>query len=153
MLINKVVIFSCEAYIIEALKDKDVYQRDNLITILGKIRGYKVFHKFTKEENKMLAEIGKTDAVEKIKKIDVDFSIYAISLLREWIMNIDKKDRPDLNISDKRILKLRGKMGADRLALNTQDDEESSRIKEIINQSEEIAKQFFHHLNNVLKGK
>lgn len=151
-LFNKVIIFTVLEYLEQQLL-KDTYRREELLSILSALRGYRTFHRFTQEESKLIVNIGNTEAVQRLKDIEVDFSIYSISMLNLWVDLIDKKKRPSLNISDKRIKKLHSNLIMDMLGLKQRDEGEYLRIKEIVSQSKQTAKMFVNLMEEGINGK
>ena len=145
--LNKIILFTVMEYLDKHTKTKSCYQRDKMIKILGAVKGYSVFHRFSKEEAEYITKLGKTDTMKNIKEIEVDYAVYALELLNIWIDIIPKKERPHLNYSDKRIKFLKAELIRDLLALKYKNEEEYSKVKEIVTQSRIVAKQFFHYFD------
>lgn len=143
MLHIKLIMNTVHLYIENALKEPEVYQRDILRNIYGKLRGYTIFHKFNEQEHKILMELGNHEYMEKLKKTEVDFSVYAMSLLQELINDVPKQKR-FINISDKKILQYKADMIKDMLRLKSRETTYDN-VKEIVEQSRMTAKQFYHY--------
>lgn len=150
-MINKLIIFTAEAYITGAVNDSRCYQREALLGILTNIKGYRAFHRFDKDQHKKIVELGKSETAEAIKSVEVDFSVYALELLNVWVDEIPKSNRPRFNLSDKRINATRAKLVKDMLQLKHRDAAEYEEVKKIVDQSRMTAKRFFHHFHNELE--
>lgn len=148
-MLNKIILHTVEAYLQTAIdKDENTYQRDNLLNVLSKIKGYRIFHKFSKIEHKNLVELGKTEEMEYIKNIEVDFSVFSIHLLNIWIDEIEKKHRPTLNISDRKIKELLALLVKEKLSLKFRDKEAYDRVSEIIDTSKEASTLYFNYFKD-----
>lgn len=151
-LLNKIIIHTTESHLSKAIKeDNETYQRDKTLNILNKLSGYKVFHKFDEAEHKKLVELGKSDTLEAIKKIEIDYSVYAIYLLNEWIDNVPKRNRPMLNLSDNKIKELMASLVKDKLELKYRNKENYKKVSAIIHNSKMAAKRYFHFFDNEFK--
>ncbi len=139
--LNKVTLFTVLEYIEKQRKEhKDMYHADELIKLSGAIKGYQTFHRFSREEALVVTELGKEPSMQKLKETEVDYAIYVIELLYLW-SKLPKAKRPHLNYSDAKIAKLKSNLVMDML--RTKDTENHAQVKEIIEQSRLVAKQFF----------
>jgi len=148
---NKVMLHTISSYLEKQVEDKETYERDFLVKILGALKAYQMLHRFDSNEAKMVAEIGEHEAMEKMKVIEIDFSIYSIELLQLFVDEIPKKQRPHLNIADKKIRALKANLIKDMLRLKFRDDESYARVKEIVDQSRLVAKRYFFYMFEQLK--
>ncbi len=147
---NMIVLFSVLDYIEKQVEDTETYQRDFMLRILGSLRGYRVMHKFSKEEAIYITEFGKKEEFQKVKDIEVDYAIYSISLLNRWLDVTDKKNRPHLNISPVKIRRLESNLVMDMLRLKQRNTESYVKIKEIVQDSKLTAKRFIGLLEKEL---
>ena len=139
---NNIILFTILDYIEKQVEDTETYQRDFMLRILSSLRGYRIMHKFSKEEAIYITEFGKKEEFQKVKDIEVDYAIYSISLLNRWLDVTDKKNRPHLNISPNKIRKLESNLVMDMLRLKQRNTESYAKVKEIVNDSKLTAKKF-----------
>jgi len=144
---NKLILHTADLYIERALEN-ECYQREALVVLRTRLMGYKTFHRFSPEEVKVVQELGEDPFMQKLKWIEVDFAVYAIFLLVEWTKEVDKKERPNFNFSDKRILKLHADTVKDMLNLKTRNKDEYDEVKSIIDQTKLTAKQYVQYCKN-----
>ena len=147
---NKVILFTVYSYLDKQLSQVDYsYQKDALREMTTKIMGFRNFHKFTLAEAKEIKTLGGTPAFEAVRKIEVDYSIYAIELLYLWVELVPRSKRPVLNISDKKIKKIRADLTMDMLRLRHSDvsPERIEEVKGIVAQSKLTAKKFTYMLD------
>ena len=148
-LLDKLVIFTVLEYL-EIQTQSDTYQRDELVTLMSGLRAHRFSHKFQPSEVKRLNKAGEDEALQNLKEVQVDYSLYCIALITEWIKDIPKRDRPHINFSDKRILKLKANFVLDMLKMKQVDEEEHARVKEVSFGSQLTAKHFYHRAKDVL---
>jgi len=144
---HRTILFTCLEYIDRQLQSDETYRADELRVILERLKAFKSFRRFNAEEAKELAKIGEQEAFQNIKKIEVDFSIYSLSLLYEWTKLTPKKQRPQLMISDAKITSLYSGLVIDMLRLK-QRGTNYEKIKQIVDDSKLTAKKFIHLLDN-----
>ncbi len=149
-ILNKLVIFTALEYIQKAVEEETTYEREFMLRILGQLKAYRVMHRFNQEEANMLTRLGEEPAMKAIREKEIDFGIYSLSLLTLWIERIPKKERPHLNISDAKIMKLKSNLIMDVLRLKQKNKDSYERVKEIVDDSKLVAKQFFAHVEESL---
>ena len=147
---DKLIVHTTYLYLDEALKQDVCYQRDKLTNLKSKLAGLHIGYKFTDDEHRQLVEAGKTPEAERIKSIEIDFAVYAISLIGEYISQKDKKDRIVFNMSDKKVRDLQATLIKDMLSLKHRDDTRYSNTKEIVYKSRLAAKQYYHYFEENL---
>ena len=138
---NKLILHTVDMYLEKALEN-DCYQKDNIRLLRSKILGYKTFHKFTKAESDEIIALGTHQYMVRLRERHVDYAVYALSLLAEWVERRDKKDRPALNISDKRMLEMKSNLIMDMLMLKKREPEIYNKVKDIIAESKMVAKMY-----------
>ena len=104
--LNKICLFVIQDYIERTRKESEV--PPVLIRLSASITGYKAFHMFTPEEATEVLKISKNKDLLAIMDKEVSFLVFAMEVMKLWIDDISKKNRPYLNISDKNF-KLGGK--------------------------------------------
>lgn len=139
---NKAILFTVYEYLDKATKEDSTYQRTELIKLKSSITGYRVFHRFSKEEALNLEEIGKRPEFIRLRENEVDWAIYALELMFLYISFVNKSDRPVMNYSDTRVKKLKANLITDMLKLKHKDAESHARIKSIIDDSRLTAKMY-----------
>ena len=145
---NKVVLFTVLEYLEKQMKEKSTYQRDVMLQLLGQIKGYKTFARFSQEEANELSLLGSTPAIKKLREIEVDYSIYALELMALWVKLVPKRQRPHLNFSDSRILKLKSTLIMDMIRMKAQNADYAENVALIVSDSRLVAKKFIHLLDN-----
>ena len=146
-LYHRVILFSALEYIQKQVDNPETYRVDEMKLILGRLKAYQSFRRFSVEEAKELAQIGSQESFQKVKEIQVDFSMYSIALLYEWIKITPKKERPKLMLSDSKITSLYAGLIKDMLGLKLRSTE-YDRVKHIVDESKLTAKRFIHLLDN-----
>ena len=144
---HKVVLMTCLEYIEKQLQGDETYRSAELGVILERLKAFKSFRRFSPEEAKELVELGKQKSFQDIKKTEVDFSIYALSLLFEWTKLTPKKERPQLMLSDSKITSLYSGLVMDMVRLK-QRSSTYEKVKNIVDDSKLTAKRFIHLLDN-----
>jgi len=149
---NKLILFTASEYLNSAIKDS--LTSDPLhIRIVSGINGFRTFGRFSAEESKQLQEIGTHEYMNKLKKIDVSFVVYALELLRLWVTEVPKEHRKNiyLGVGNKKLLKGKSVFVVDMLKLKQRDEEKYKETREIIDVSTLTAKQFFFYMFEQLK--
>ena len=140
---DKLIIHTAYLYLDEALKGDICYQKDKVRLVKSKLSGLSIGYKFTNEEHRRLVEVGNSDVAKRIKSVEIDFSVYATSLLYEYVTRKPKADRIRFNISDKKIKELRGEVIKDMLELKSRDSDKYEELKEVVDQSKRTAREFY----------
>ncbi len=149
-ILNKITLFIVSDYI-EHSKEGESKIPEVLTRLNASIAGYKKFHMFTLEEAKVVTEIAKEDGLTKIMEEHISYIIFAMELMKLWVNNIPKKQRPIL-ISDKH-LKLGGRyFFLSMMSLKRDDKDEYDRKSEIIDTSIRVANDFWSYHYSKLEG-
>ena len=143
-LLNKVVLFICQDYIVRTVKDGS--EVPPLLTRLSAaITGYKQFHMFSQDEAKIVLKLAKSDEITDIMNKEVSFIVFTMELMKLWITTVPKQNRPHLNISDKHF-RLGGKVFWQQMMKLKQVDTTSYKHKtEVIDDSITVANEFFNY--------
>ena len=148
---NRLLLFTCEAYLSSAIKEgltTDPLHKN----IVSGIRSFMTFGRFSVAESKLLQKLGKDPIVEKIKTVEVSFVVYAMELMRLWVLNVPREVRKNiyLGVSNKKLLLGRGHFVKTMLQLKQTDKESYTEKREIIDVSVLNAKHFFAFFENKL---
>jgi hypothetical protein len=106
------------------------------------------FHRFSPEEYTEVMKIADTEFMKNMINIEVDRTIFALELLYLYVKDIPKKDRANLNISDKKLLNSKVELITDMLKLKQRNPDGYERIKEIVDDSRIAAKSYFGFIEN-----
>ena len=149
-ILNKITLFLVSDYITHT-KSQDGKVPDVLTRLNSSIAGYKKFHMFTPGEAKIVSQISHQQELKDILDHNISYIIFAMELMKLWVRDVPKKQRPML-ISDKH-LKLGGKYFFMAMLHLKQDDKtEYERKKDIIDNSIEVANAFWKYHYDKLSG-
>lgn len=149
-LLNKIVLFVSQDYINHAKQD-GVDVPPDLHRLEASIKVFKRQHMFTVEEAKRVLKIAKSDEMSAIMNKEISFIIFVYELMKLWINYVPKKDRPMLNISDKRF-KMGGKVfWKQMISLKQSDADSYNEKRNIIEDSIDVANGFFEYHKEVLQ--
>ncbi len=149
---NKVVLFTVMEYIRKQLHSgNETYRSSDLAVLFARLETYQKTHKFTPQAAKEISELGDTDRFQRVRDVEVDYSIYALELLALWVKLIPKHARPMIYYSDHKILKLKSTLVMDVLKMKSRKAERADEVSEIVNESRLVAKKFLHLLDNEVK--
>ncbi len=146
---NKLILFTAFEYLDNAIKEGMTKEPEHM-KIAGAIRGYKTFSKFSPEQSEIVIAMGKEPVLKAITEIDISYVVFALELLKLWCELVDKKDRPHLNISDKRLKSGRSMFVVSMLKLKQEDTEKYNELRTIINDSVITAKKFIMYVHRRL---
>lgn len=147
---DKLIVHTSFLYLQTALEDETCYQRDKVRVVKSKLSGLHVGYKFTGDEHKRLVEVGNTDTAKRIKSVKIDFSVYGVSLLYEYVTRKPKEERIRFNMSDEKIKQLRADMVKDMLELKWKNTAKYEETKKIVEQSKRTAKEFYMYFEEEL---
>jgi len=139
---QKLVLFTIEAYLDE-INDETTYNYPFMIKLRTAIRGYMQFHKFSPDEYAVVKDIADTEFMKSMVDVEVDRTIFSLELLYLYVKEIPKKDRANLNISDKKLLGAKVDLVMDMLKLKKDRPDSYLRVKEIVTDSRIAAKKYF----------
>ena len=152
---NKVILFTIESYI-EKCKEEGTEPTEFHLKLLSSIKGWKTFHMFNVPEAKQVIKIAEEEGLQKILDTPVSFLVFSLELIKQLTEHhnkdgIPKKDRPFLNIAEKKLTGGRALYAVSMLKLKQRDEEQYRETKEIIDQSVITAKHFFdYHLQRLV---
>ncbi len=151
-LFNKVILFTIDAYITRMRSDS--LELPTLLTDLKlSIITFKPANMFTEEESKKVIAYGKDPELKEIVETEISHIIFILTVIKLWAELISKKDRPFLNISDKRLIKGKAEYAMYMLGLKQTDNDKYKGKKDIINTSVKTAERFIdYHISKLTKG-
>ena len=144
---KKLILHTVDLYLTQGLKG-NVYQRAVVQNIASKIAGYNIFHKFTQDEHKTLISIGKEPYMQRLKEVQIDWTVYALELL----VLLLKDGNKIVNLNNKKVYEYKSKMVMDMIGLKHDDAEKHSATKEIVMQSRLVAKQYYEYTKDGLSA-
>ena len=141
--LNKVVLFVVQDYLQRTAEETEL--PPILYRLKASIQGYKSFHMFSIEEATQVLEISKDAKLLAIMDKEVSFLVFAMEVMKLWTEDVDKKNRPHLNISDKHF-RLGGKhFWKQMMVLKKTDSEEYEEKTEVIDTSIDVAREFYKY--------
>ncbi len=151
-LFNKVILFTIDAYITRMRSDS--LELPTLLTDLKlSIIAFKPANMFTEEESKKVIAYGKDPELKEIVETEISHIIFILTVIKLWAELISKKDRPFLNISDKRLIKGKAEYAMYMLGLKQTDNDKYKDKKDIIDTSVKTAERFIdYHISKLTKG-
>ena len=143
-LFNRLILFTTEAYLARSIEE-GLTQEEFHKKLVSGIRSFMVMGRFSKEEQKLLQELGEDPIMEKIKMTEVSFVVYALELMRLWVTEVPRKVRKNiyLGVSNKKLLLGRAYFVKTMLHLKQTDEESYKEKRQIIDDSVLNAKHFF----------
>ena len=142
---QRLVLFSVESYLND-ITAETTYNYPFVLNLRTSIRSYIHFHRFNKEEHKLVLALADTPGMESMTEVEVDRTLFAIELMYLYITLIDKKDRAHLNISDTKIKKLKSTLIVDMLKLKHDNPDSHLRVKSILDDTRVAAKRYYSHI-------
>ena len=143
------IIYTASAYLETGLKDGTT-QEEFHRQIVTAVTGWKTFRKFSNAEVKLLQDMGKDPVMEKIKRIEISFICYALTLLQLMANDPDKRD-VTLGISKKKLRRGDSIFVVPMLQTKKSDPERYERLKRIIDESRINAKYFYSYTKDKIK--
>ena len=143
---NKLILFTAEAYLTKSIDDglsnEDLHRR-----IIGGIRAYMVMGRFSGREAAILQSIGEDEYMQDLRAREISFVVYALELLRLWVELVPKEKRKNIHIgvSDKILRKGRATFAVSMLNLKKKDEAKYKELRQIIDESVLVAKNFFYY--------
>ena len=143
-ILNKIVLFTVDVYI-----DRLRSEGATLPSILDRMKigivGFKRSNWFTDKEAKLVVDAASDPELEAIIRREISHLVFILTVIKIWVETVDKKDRPLLNISDKKLAKGKAEYALHMLKLKQRDSEDYKKKKEIIDYSVETAEQFMEY--------
>lgn len=150
---NKVILYTIDSYIRKSIED-GLEPSPLHFRLLGATKVFIRENPITKEDRERIDFIRKDETLKKIVSVDVSFLVYTLELIKQFVEQVPKECRPNLNISDKKLIIGRGSFAVGMLELKRRDKEKYDEIKEIIDDSIITAKHFFnYHLEKLVQDK
>ena len=148
-LLNKVVLFIAQDYIVRTKNDSGavppvLHRLEAAITV------YKRGNMFTQEEAKLILKVAQSDEISAIMDREVSFIIFTFELMKLWTTYVHKEYRPILNISDKNFRLGGRQMWRQMLYLKQRNAEEHEVKQQIIDDSIDVATEFFNYHTQIL---
>jgi len=148
-LLNKIILFTVDTYIDRMKADKL-----ELPEILDRLKiglvSYKRSNKFTDDEAKKAVDFGKSEDLQEIIHTEISHVLFILTLIKLWAEIIPKRERPLLNISDKKLTQGRAIYAMFMLKEKQIDKENYEDKKQIIDISVSTAEQFMSYHLKVL---
>ena len=148
-LFNKIILFTTDMYI-DRMRKENTQLPKTLEQLSIALVGYKHHNRFTDKEAEYVLKLAKDPGLDEVVKTDVSPIIFTLTIIKLWVESIDKKDRPNLNISDKKLIKGRAEYAIQMIKLKKEKPEIYEEKREIIDSSVETAQRFMEfHLNKL----
>ena len=136
---------------IDKMRQEDVELPEILSRLKVAIVGYKAHNKFTKEEADFILKCKNDEKLRSIINVEISHLVFILTLIKLWVELIPKKDRPILNISDKKLIKGKAEYALLMLKLKHSDEKAYKEKKVIIDKSVNTAEAFIDYHLNLLK--
>jgi len=143
-LFSKIILFTVDVYI-DKMKSEGAPIPDVLYKMKLSIVGYKHHNKFTDEERKLVLGFAKEQELKDIVETEISHLIFILTVIKLWVELIPKKERPILNISDKRLTKGKAEYAMYMLKLKQKDKETYEEKKNVIDTSVKTAEAFMEY--------
>ncbi len=143
-LLNKVILFTVDTYITR-MRSEGLELPSLLSALRLSIIAYKPANRFTEEESKIVLKYAEDKELTEIIQTEISHVIFILTVIKLWAERISKKDRPLLNISDKRLLKGKAEYALFMLKLKQKDSDSYKEKKRIIDTSVKTAELFMDY--------
>jgi len=147
---NKVVMTSIWQWVDTHQKRNDGNVPEVLLKMKTKGYNMKVINGFSDDEVKKLKSIETDPVFMGIKATKISYLVHALVVLKLWVEKIPKKDRPVLNISDKKLIKGKAEYAVHMLLAKKLKPELYADEKKIIDETEDAAKKWFQYFYDQL---
>jgi len=139
---NKLVLYTCEAYITKSIEDELTIAPIHKNLQIA-IRGYMIMGRFSPLEAKRIISLNKDEKLKAITEKNISFLVYVLELIKLWVDDVPKKHRPHLNISDKKLRVGRSLFAMGMLKLKQSDEDKYQELRDIIDVSVDVAREFY----------
>jgi len=112
--------------------------------IVSRLKSWSTMRRFSQEEAKYLVALGEDPYMDKLKKSEISYTVYALELLKQWA-NDDDYTRSAIGISKSKLRAGRAVFAIDMLKLKQRDAEKYANTKTIIDESVIVAKKFYSY--------
>ncbi len=143
-LLNKIVLFTTDVYI-DRMKDEGASLPKILLDLKVALVSYKFTNKFTDDEATEVMGYAKEEELVDIIQTEISHLIFILTVIKLWVEIVPKKERPLLNISDKRLIKGKAEYAIHMLKLKQKDSDTYEKKKEVIDKSVETAELFMDY--------
>ena len=150
-LFNKLILHTASAYTEEAIKDG--LTKDPLhLKLNGGLKSLQSFLRFSPSEAEYLQSFNGDQTLERIKRVEVSFIVYAMELLRLWVEHVPKEHRKHIyvGIGEKHLKKGRAHFTMQMLELKMRDANTHKEKRQIIDDSVLSAKHYFNYFEEKL---
>ena len=154
-LFNRVILAHLELWVQEHIDNDDGEVPDILLQMKTKGFQMRIINGFTPKEIKILKKIESTDEFKEIKNSDIQISylVHSLVVLKLWIEDIPKDDRPALNIAEDRLKYGKAYYTKHMLLAKKLDHEFYEKEKIIIDNTEKAATKWYKLIKKqILKG-
>ncbi len=146
-LLNRSVLASCYLWIQNHLDER---AGGEIPEICYKIKtaGFNSLHinRFSKEEADLLKEITHSEEFRPIKETEISLIVMPLEVMKLWIENVPKENRPIINISDKKLLRGKNEYLMYMLSVKHKKPEMYQKQKDIIDRTAANASAWFDHM-------
>ncbi len=149
-LLNRAVLAQCFLWVENHTEARD----GELPNICYKIRtaGHNSLHinRFSREEAELLKEITQSEAFKLIKETDISLIVMALEVMKIWVTDIPKENRPIINISDRKLLMGKNTYFAYMISVKKTNPKMYEDQKEIIERTATNSLLWYNHLKERL---
>jgi len=150
-LLNNIILFTVDVYI-DRMKQEKLEIPKLLDDLKRSIITYKRSNSFTEKEGKLVLELSATKELQSIIQVEISHLVFILTLIKLWVTQIPKNQRPLLNISDKRLSKGKAEYAMYMLKMKQTDKEKYEVKKDIIDISVSTAEDFMAYHFKVLEN-
>ncbi len=140
-LLNKTIMFTLDSYI-TGMKNNDELLPPILDRLYIALAGMKHTRSFTLEQSNVILDLAKHEEILELTSRPVSHLIFVLELVKLWVKTVPKDKRPLLNINDKKLSVGKSIVSLDMIRLKHKDVDKYDDKKNIIKDSEEVAKDF-----------
>jgi len=111
-----------------------------------KTAAFNSFHinRFDDEERACIKNIAELPGMEELKKMQTSAIINILELIRIWVEEIPREDRPNINISDKKLLLGKNHYVLHMMKLRKNKPDVHSEMKELVQLSTESVEKWYN---------
>ena len=140
------VIFANIKHWLEVEKDNDVIFPEIAIKLKGFATRYLIIHHgFDDDEAKFMKTL-ETEHFKKMMEPEISYLVFCLELARLWYKDVPKDKRPHTGISGKKLLLGSRLYVIDMLKLKKENNEKYRETKELINQTNIVARKFYEYM-------
>jgi hypothetical protein len=142
--LNKLILFTAEAYMSNALKEGLTHDPFHQKIVNG-INNYSILCKFDKEQHSKVVAFGETEIGKKLRESEFSHIIFSLQLLQMWIDRVPREQRRHiaLGVSNKKLLMGRASFALDMIKLKQRDEEKYAETRQIIDEAVLMGRHFF----------